>query len=92
VTTVSTNPCRSCGQEIDADPGERCDACEHRARHEVGEFVILIDGRLLCPTRPDDPMRPEYVFPTVYEAERMAQICYPGLSHRTQVQRRTLGA
>jgi hypothetical protein len=42
----------------------------------------------MCPTRPDDQGRPEYVFPTVYEAERMASICYPGLSHLIQAAKR----
>jgi len=42
MTEPTTNPCRSCGQELDADPGERCDACEHRARTEIGEFVVRL--------------------------------------------------
>lgn len=87
---MTTNPCRSCGQELDAEPGERCDACEHRARTELGEFVVRLDGRLLCPTRPEDPARPEYVFTTVYEAERIAGICYPGLACRITVEPRDL--
>lgn len=83
---MDTNPCSSCGQEIDDEPGARCDACEHRARTELGEFVILLDGRPVCPTKPDDPKDPAYVFTTVALAERMATICYPGLSSRIRIE------
>lgn len=62
--------CPSCG--IEHGYPTRCDSCEWRAEHELGEFVIRVDGKPLAPVGGGP-----YVFRTVAEAERMARICYP---------------
>lgn len=64
------------------DPRTRVELQGRALRAALGGYSVLLDGRPVCPTGGEP-----YVFRDRVEADRMARICYPGLSASVRLTR-----